>query len=312
MIELQDESIEQMLTVTDDENRVVVRVALLCTLYFKDAHLPEVREKIAESIEDYQALCGTHLHWVKHPETYSWHRLNKSSFPKIRDWLQKLDCDDAIELEFHGDKDEYAASHFSISVLGSREWQCRLSYFKVVLPITWFADHPGDFPSFVLNYCQKLTPVSGYGGLGIIDSASGSILNQYEPTVTRISQQFPGLEVDYPYKHLLHLNNGIKGVNWLTILSDHWLKELGGISALRAKLSSEFVFHQYSGGILIQAGSRPQMGDLAQNRLPKLYVQLNAALKPIRIKSHFPIHHSGKGRLDKEASEQWLARFDNS
>lgn len=311
MSESIDESAEQKLTVTDEENRLVVRIALLCTLYFEDAHLWEVREKVTECFEEYQALCGAHLRWVKHPVTYRWHRIGSSSVPSLGDWLQKLDRDDALEFEFHGGEDEYAASHFGVSVLGSREWQRRLSYFKAVLPITWFADHPGNFPSFALSFYRKLHPVSGYGGLGIIESPSATIQNEYEPTVFRIAQRFPGLEVDYPYGHVLHLDKGIKGINWLTVLGERWLAEVGGISALGAKLCPEFVFREFPGGILIQAGPRPHMGDLAQNRLPGLYFQLNSVLKPIRIKAHYPFHHAGEGRFDKEASERWLARFDH-
>ena len=311
MTELLDESVEQKLTVTDDENRVVVRIALFCTLYFENGYVTEVRERVADCFADYFKLCGSHLNWVKNPTTYKWHRVNSSTLPAMKNWLLKLDPNDCYVLDFHGDEDEYVASQFCVSALGAREWEQEMSYFKAVLPITWFADHPGSFPAFALNFCRKLRPVSGYGGLGIIDSASGMLLNEYEPTVTRIAQQFPGLEVDYPYFHTLHLNDGIKGVNWLTILGDRWLAEVGGVVALRAKLSADFVFHEFPGGIVIQAGSRPQMGDSAKNRLPELYVQLNAVLKPIRIKSHYAFHHAGEGqRLNLSASEKWLSRFD--
>ena len=310
MTELFDESVEQKLTIIDDENRVVVRIALFCTLYFENGHITEVREQVADCIADYLNLCGNHVNWVKNPKTFKWHRVDDSTFPAMRNWLLKLEPNDSYELNFHGDEDEYAASQFRVTALGAREWQKELSYFKVALPITWFADHQGNFPTFALNFCRKLKPVSGYAGLGIIDSASGMLLNEYEPVVTRIAQQFPGLEVDYPYFHILHLNEGIKGVNWLTILGNRWLAELGGITAIKEKLSSEFVFHAFPGGVVIQAGSRPQMGDRTKNCLPELYVQLNAVLKPVRIKLHYAFHHAGEGRFDLNTSEKWLSRFD--
>lgn len=310
MTKLLDESVGKKLIVTDSENNVVVRVALLGTFYFKNGHTRDVRNQVMSCLADYLDICGEYLSWVKNPETFKWHQMNDSALLDLNNWLSKLDSNDSCEINFHGGEDKYTASQFGITALGARKWKKELSYLKFVLPITWFADHSGSFSALVLNFCKKLHPVSGYGGLGIIDSASSTLLNKYEPVVTRIAQQFPGLEVDYPYYHILHLDHGIKGVNWITVLSDSWLSKLGGLEVLKEEVTSEFIFYNFKGGVVIQAGLYPQMGDRSKNRLPKLYVQLNNILKPIRIKSHYAFHHSGNNRLDDMSSNEWLSRFD--
>ncbi|AGP35455.1 MULTISPECIES: type VI immunity family protein [Sorangium] len=76
-------------------------------------------------------------------------------------------------------------------------------------------------------------------------------------------------------------------------------------------LNSRFVVRRFCRGILIQAGSRPQLGDAERNVWPELYVKLSKYLKPIRITKHRPFQYAGPGlRFDLERSQAWLRRFD--
>jgi len=83
------------------------------------------------------------------------------------------------------------------------------------------------------------------------------------------------------------------------------------MAGLRTQLSPEFSFIEYPGGIIIKAGPRPQIGDSEKGLIPKLYVQLARALKPIRITKHRMFHHGGPDRFDRPGSEAWLQRFDS-
>jgi len=173
----------------------------------------------------------------------------------------------------------------------------------------------------LLNVCRTLKPVSGYGGIGVMESPDTAISADYEPIVYHWAQRLPGLEADYPIDHSLWLvkgregdRDGIKGGNWLTVLSDRYVTELGGADKVEADLKaldSRFLVHRYDGGILIQAGPRPQLGDVERDLWPALYVKLNKYLKPIRITRHRPFQHAGPDRFDMERSEAWLRRFDD-
>lgn len=305
-----DDTIEKTLTLTNEDGKVVIQVGLLATLYFERAHQADVREAIAACFEEYQALVGSRLRWAKHPETYRWYPAGGPDVPSVRDWLKEIDEDAEWEFSFHGGDDPDSASHLSVKALGSARWQDDLSYFRATLPITWFADHTGDFPALTLDFCRKIRPVSGYGGLGIIESPNDLIEAQFEPSVFITAQRFPGLEVDYPYSHILYLKEGIKGVNWLTIIGDRWLSQLGGLSKLRDQVGEELMFQEFPGGLIVRAGAQPQMGDLDVGRYPDLYVRLAAALKPIRVQKLGSFHHAGSNRFDQKTTERWLARFD--
>ena len=133
----------------------------------------------------------------------------------------------------------------------------------------------------------------------------------YQSVVRAIGERFPGFEVEAQHVSVHHLKEGIKGVNWLTVLSDRWVEALGGLDWLRARLDeSIFPFYRYDGGLVIQAGPKPVIGDVKAGRWPTHYVTLAKVLKPIQIKDHYPMHFGGVGGLERDATLAWLFRFD--
>lgn len=303
-------SLSEWLTVLDADGTPVVKVVLLATVYFAGGHQPEVRAAVAECFERFQAVCGEHLRWAKHPQTLGWHRVDDPELPTPRQWLNQAPPNTAWQLYLHGGDQPEACSDFVARGLGSPGWENLLSYFSVALPLDWYADHPGSFRELVGEFCRRLQPVSGYGGFGIMESPASARMARQEPEVRRLAERFPGLEVDRPYTHTLYLDKGIKGVNWLTILGKRWLQEAGGEERLREALPPPFVFDPYPGGLLIQAGRMPQTGGMATEPVPPLYQTINRVLQPISIRKHRAFHYDGLDRFDKAASERWLGRFD--
>jgi len=255
--------------------------------------------------------AGQTLMWAKHPATGHFSRISEGKVPSPPTWFTSLGPNESWEFEYHGGNSPDEASTLSVHVYGSDPKYGYLSFFRLCLPLLWFATHSGHFIDLVLEFSRFLTPVHGYGGLGIVESPRRVIRQRYAPMVYEIVQRFPGLDVDSPTSHIIFLTDGIKGVNWITILSDRWINELGGLNTVRSKLSTDIEFYPYSGGILIRAGAQPQLGDQNLDRRPPLYVQLSSVLAPIRVKEHGAFQNSGRGmRLDRANSEKWLARFD--
>jgi hypothetical protein len=84
--------------------------------------------------------------------------------------------------------------------------------------------------------------------------------------------------VDYPQFHILKLDNGIKGVNWLTVISDSLLDKLGNRQAFTAALPAAVTVHSYTGGLVLQAGELPQIGDTNRRNDPTAYHDVARAL----------------------------------
>jgi hypothetical protein len=230
--------------------------------------------------------------------------------------------DESVELRCHGAPNRWSASPFGVRTLAdARQPYDQVGFFRCVFPLPWFADHAGSLPEVMLEICRKLKPVSGYGGIGIIAAPDLAAYQRHEHVVYELAQRFPGLEVDEPTCTTLSLRGwmggkaGIKGVNWLTVVGDRWLPELGGVDAVQADLAvldPRFFVHRFGGGVMIQAGDHPELGDAQRNLWPELYVKLAKYLKPIRIMKHRRLHDTGiEQSFDPERTNAWLRRFDD-
>ncbi|AUX20696.1 hypothetical protein SOCEGT47_011690 [Sorangium cellulosum] len=316
------EVLDEHMVVKDDEGRPVLQVALLATLYFENAYKREVREAVVSCCEDYFRRCGHRLRWALHPERRLMEPYGKGKGSYPRAWLLGFGEDESFSLIYHGAEYDRGASSFLVHALGNeRRPFVELGFLRMAFPLLWFADSSESFPEVMIEACRRLKPVSGYGGVGVVESPDSSIKSLYGPVVYQWAQRFPGLEADYPTSHSIWLrkgrggNGGIKGVNWLTVLGERWVEEMGGADKIEADLSSldrSFAVVRFDRGVMIQAGPRPQLGDAERNIWPELYVKLSKYLKPIRITRHRPFQTGGAGpRFDLERSQAWLRRFDD-
>ena len=310
--------LKEHLVFKDDDGRVVIQVALLATVYFDDPYKREVREALVSCCEDYFQLCGEHLRWAVNPDTEFMERFGEGKGSNPRAWVPERHEDEDFALICHGGDQHPEANAFSIQAFGAERRQySHLGNLRVSFPVLWFSEHPGSLTDVLLNMCRKLKPVSGYGGIGLIESPSTSVRHWHESTVYQLAQRLPGLEVDRPISHAIwqRQGNGIKGVNWLTVVGDRLSAKLGGLDAMQAEVStldSRFLVQRFEGGVMIQAGAHPDLGDAAHNIWPELYVKLAKYLQPIRITQHRAFHQAAfSPTFDKESSEAWLRRFDD-
>ncbi|MDM8542946.1 DUF3396 domain-containing protein [Desulfococcaceae bacterium HSG9] len=293
----------------------LIKVGLSLTYYFKKGYLFEVKSAVAECCEDYLSMCRGNIHWAAHPKNYSWCDLNKKNVPSPNEWFQtqKLDENSTWEFHYHGGEKKEEASHFRLQSVGTNkplsEKMKRLSYITASFPPNWFNNNEESFLKLALSWASKLRPVHGYGGLSILDSPEVYIAQDYGKEVYALAKRFPGLEVDYPYLHVLYLDSGIKGVNWLTTLGQKWLSEIGGIISLNRSLDDDYKLYEYSEGVVIQAGPHPEIGDVNRKIIPKYYQKLARILKPIQVKEHKRFH--GTEGFGPDETVEWLQRFDD-
>jgi hypothetical protein len=313
MLDSDDVDLSEILCVRDKDGRPALRIGLLATMFIAEPGTRPVREAVADAAEEYIRQFREHLRWAQHPKTAHIHPIDKRNVPFPRDWLPQYEDGEAWEFGFHGGETDEAASEFQVSAYGPRSIRKSPGYFQVYLPLTWFAEHPGTFPDFVLSLAKRLRPLSGYAGIGVLEPLDSYAQEAFQSTVRQIAERFPGLEIESPPIHVIHVGEGIKGVNWLTILGDRWVQQIGGADYLRVRLGDDFKLTPYDGGLMIQAGPKPQIGDTQANRWPRHYVTLAKVLKPIQIKKHYPFHHAdpmGSARMDAETSTAWIFRFD--
>lgn len=305
-----------------EPGRVAAKIGLICTLYVSNPHDVEVRRRLAVCGDQYLALFGSCVRLYQDPSG----RGRMKTYPAQGYSLSAALADfsdprSPFTPSFTGAQVVRDASLHSMTITapGTKFFEPGevVGSLMATFPIGFVLDRVNGavskgFRDLVLDWCTHLQPESGYAGLGFIQSVDWDERLRTIRQVSVLARRFPGLEVDNPEIVGNHVKGRIKGVNWLTVVSDRLLDSVGGRAGVRSCLDAEsFPVFDYGGGLVIQAGPSPQIGDC--NRLNRLdaYRSVAGLLRPLRL--HFPENDAlldvGDGN-ETEVTNQWLARFD--
>jgi hypothetical protein len=299
---------------------VAMRLGLMCTLYVRRPYDLAVRRALARCGDQYQSMFGEHLTLYLNPTGNGSFVRYRPSGVSLAEYLETNKTPDRPFAPRFTSGTHYkdAASHSLNIWAGDAQWFPTgdvAGYFAATLPFAFLNDQPeqGAFQRLVHEWCKILKPYCGYAGIGAIQSVDSMEQLRTVGQVYPIAQRFPGVEIENASIVSLHIESHIKSVNWLTALSDEALAPIGGRRALLAQLDENFRIMEYDGGVLIQAGPMPQLGNANRREVPRYYRQLARLVRPLRMQ--FPEGHSfirpGTGRSGAEATNAWLARFDD-
>jgi hypothetical protein len=149
----------------------------------------------------------------------------------------------------------------------------------------WWSVAPGTDPrelrEFFLAAAGSGRFLHGYGGCAVVLPISRTAQRMSQKTQITLAKRFAGLDVLGVTDTALNAHDGIKCVNWLTLVDDTLLERIGGRASVRASVSSRIECHDTDNGLILQAGPRPVSGDV--NRPDELgdYREVAAALKAI-------------------------------
>lgn len=304
--------LDNQLAITKD-GIVILRVCLNLMLFYKNSHTLKKREAILDLLEEHARLTGDVYRWTQNPQTNRWIRLKdgKSDYIEPRDWLPQVE-DHRWSFIYHAGEKAIDASHLEVSAYGrgslSAENPLLASYILFQFPFAFF-DAPEDFATLARAWSQRLRPDHGYAGFCLARShgEEHGIASSYEYL---LACRFPGLDIREPSFHSDRLGTGIKGADWLTILSDDYVDALGGKEIVKKDMG-EMPVLEYPGGVVLQAGSGPQLGDDEQGIDIPEYRRVAAIVEPIRVKNYGGIHIGSAPTpcFSNEGYMQWLARF---
>lgn len=194
-----------------------------------------------------------------------------------------------------------------------RAQYAKLSFISATIPVCDGAGNP-NFDTLlqaVLQWCKTCRPVHGSAGFALI---FGSGLSQNTRYTLHLMKRFPGFDfvngINFSGE-AESVHNRIKCVNWLTVLCDELVTELGGIEPMRSELEPVCKIHEYEGGILIQAGETPQLGDTYRDDVPQAYRDVARYTKAIRFDGYTDTLFRVPNNLDDvEEARSWVRRFD--
>lgn len=185
-----------------------------------------------------------------------------------------------------------------------------MGYVRLILPISFIEASVADFLDLAMSMGKMSSYNFGQAGYAINWNHLGKNQRGVLRTMNSLANHYPGLDIAHPFCTKYIGSKGIKCANWLTFLSADYCDRLGSVSSIKMSLDKNIVIQDtYGGGVMIQAGPSPEIGDVNRQRNVPYYHEAGRLLAPIRCKEHPPIF-GPQGFGDKELTEQWLSRFD--
>ena len=272
--------------------------------------LTEYMETFEGKITHYIPYNGRELHPLKGIDyrAYITERVNTPDNPKE---------DESFEGTIFGYPDDrnlddptvYYAE--AIAETKSREF----SSISMYLPASW-PEQVGyeRYRALIQSWCKKLKPAYGTAGFSILFNEGRQGLED-RLLAFPLAKRFPGLDIPEHSRWYVRINRlrkrAIRTINWLTFIDDGFVAELGGQDKLAAQLGASCPVFAYDGGIIIQAGERPELGDVNRGLVPQAYQRVSQALRPIRFEEHArPLIDAPQPLDSLEETLKWIRRFD--
>lgn len=182
--------------------------------------------------------------------------------------------------------------------------------FQMTLPLWEEAQQRERIVPLVVEALQDFPLVSGYVGYTVFwDTLDFRFEKRvFNREMARRHMRYPGLGYSQPtYLREYAVEDGLVGVNWITLLGPKPLAQLGGLEALQTKLSAPIDVQPLAclgGGAMIIAGDKPQLGDLEAGDDIPLYKEVGHALREARCRRPFYA-----GEFENSVAHQWFHRF---
>jgi len=210
----------------------------------------------------------------------------KSTLTLLNTWLKPdAVARDYVVLELKDGEQFQAAPKWKFQVWGDEEgstWfkKNNAKLISMAFPPEFAAERPNDLLNFFVWCCQTLPFVSGLAGLSFEYSRYEAVMSITH--AWQKSMRYRGIDISYPVIDKIAVSfDGMKGVNWLTAVSDTLLTEVGGMSTVRKRLPAGVETIPVKAGVVFRAGERPRLGDRnRQDFLPE-YQAAYRVLQPL-------------------------------
>jgi hypothetical protein len=318
--------------IVDERGNTQFIIGFWLNLCFLNGHLAEKRLRGIDVLESYRQLFHEEITHYLPNNTARLRKIDDAAFVQYRE--------EARIKETHGygfaaslygfpngkpsdDPTLYCAVFVTSSENPFNPWY---DHFDLYFPVSWVVDKGyANFVEIVRGWCALFKPDHGTAGLSVIfDDSKGSEMSHALSAFPFI-KRFPGLDYDYsvgwnaesspylgPKRGTAGTRRTIRCTNWLSILDDGFLAELGGLEKIKEALNPQCPVFPYEGGAILQAGPTPQLGDLNYGAIPEDYRTVARLLKPLRFEDYTkPGLIRAPEPLDwVEESRAWVARFD--
>ena len=282
----------------------VARIVLGLTWYL-DEPLQWAQQGAAHALASFLKIAPVdRLQWYTSSHLSDWHRVETGGHQKLTEnlcswslakprhllWFRLVDDTGAPSVEFSYREMDPAM-------------QRRCSTLEVALP------HSSN-PEQLVRIATEIAKAGGF----LCGTAGYAIRwNEHEKSTALWEaydwcRRFLGLDLQDVDEMAWHAGEGLPGTGWLTFLGQGWAERLGIKAAeLFANASASHVkLLPLKGGVAVQAGAAPTLGDVNRLGHPQAYAEVARRLAQYFIKD---IPKYLGGFTENEATSKWLRRF---
>ncbi len=313
---LADNKWELQVYASEDDHSPGLTVGLVGTFYFEQNQQNQ-RIALIKAIEKYQAFCGQTLRsgyfHTTHTEAFT-----EKAQQCFLDYLAHSQPDTVCRFEWSSEENSWSeyvgdyniAAH--LPTLDDEVNKQALSAFRFYVPLEQIANKPALI-ELVLDISNILQPLTALFGLAM----QTTYHDEFRASEYEVTHHFYGIDLQTLRPNIVDYREEIVSFNWLTILDQRFVNQLGGIKQLQNEFQAqpEIKIHPYAHGAAIQAGEFPQLINAQETPYPDSYVAINAILKSIRTKKAISLTQmdsmDGSENYLKQPKE-WVERFDNS
>jgi hypothetical protein len=297
------------------------RIGFGVSLYFFDGWTPAKREALQSIRSDYLAVFPgglTHVHTTgktRVPITPKRLEQAAANFESMDENTLFYFCLQQIDLQAENDPREC----FLLAFGNEKNSPTRkMSGIRIHLPVQFALSDPQRTGRLVADWAGRLGAAHGTAGLAAL--LAGGVTTGGDALHFEALRQYPCLDFDAMGSYWSELNfapgpnkgyDKLRASNWLTFVGDMFVAKLGGAGALRAKLSPDIPVLPYAGGLCLQAGPAPELGDAKRGYIPEAYRTVARAIRPVRFEDYkYGVFDVPEGIDDHAVMLAWLKRFD--
>lgn len=293
------------------------KFGLGCELYLPNIDRKVLRDQAVQFLIDYHRMFPKRLDRFLPMDVRRAVKISEDLEAQIESDCAKFPVKDGYSVSLFGDVDiglpKDDVRPYQAHTLVGRETRKRLSFVSAFMPICNDASEV-NFEmvlSSVLRWCTLFKPVHGGAGFSLVFA---SAMEQNSIYALQLMKRFPGIDfidgVAFS-RETENEQNKFKCVNWLTVLCDDLVAQLGGVDAMKEALEPPCRVHTYPGGVVIQAGLTPQIGDAQRGEIPAAYRAVARFTKSVRFENYDEyLFRAPDGLDDRAETLEWIRRFD--
>ncbi|MBI4241709.1 MAG: DUF3396 domain-containing protein [Candidatus Rokubacteria bacterium] len=305
--------VPEALRVNDRETSLQVVSPAFDIVLYTNHNLSTVSEGILHAYDRFLTLCpAEELRWYC-TETMRKHAAcTDRALKLLRQWLRTgAPKRDVICIEIKGGEHYASTSDFAFWVYGDERggsYERDAEMVRMCFPSAWGHQRSDEMLDLARDLCNHIPFRSGHAGY-VLQTTRYAREKSYT-AAWKLARRHPGLDIENELRDRLAVrDDGIKGVNWITMLCDEFVKRVGGRKKLDASLPKSMEVLPVQGGLVLKAGAEPSVGDVNRGDRVPLYRSVYRIVAPLQKPA---IGRYGPFELPGDASEKtdaWLQRF---